>query len=382
MRDNHYLGRIFARSVEVILSGQSETGAYVACRTYRVYRYSWLRDGSFIAESMSRAGQPASATAFFDWCAGVITDRAGRIDELLRRSADGDVPRENLLPARYRVDGTDADGATEDWWNFQLDGYGMWLWAASSHARRHGLDPCRWEAATTLTTRYLNGFWHLPCYDWWEENPEHRHTSTLAAIHAGLSAAIGFGTLSPEDARETAATRVAIEQHVRAEAVHRGRLAKWLGGSDIDASLISCSTPFGIIPADDPVAHATIEAVERFLAHGGVHRYPGDTFYGGGEWPLLAALLGWHYARTGRTSEAWEQLRWMAAQANDAGDLPEQTSGHLLHPARQQEWLDRWGPVATPLLWSHAMFLILATELGLPRLEGHSRTGEQATMTG
>jgi hypothetical protein len=23
-----------------------------------------------------------------------------------------------------------------------------------------------------------------------------------------------------------------------------------------------------------------------------------------------------------------------------------------------EPWLERWGPVATPLLWSHAMFLI------------------------
>ncbi len=27
-------------------------------------------------------------------------------------------------------------------------------------------------------------------------------------------------------------------------------------------------------------------------------------------------------------------------------------------------WIDRWGPVATPLLWSHAMVLRLGLELG------------------
>ena len=161
--------------------------------------------------------------------------------------------------------------------------------------------------------------------------------------------------------------------------MHQGRLAKWLGGSGTDASLIACFTPFEIIPAADPIARATITAIEQSIAHGGVHRYPADTFYGGGEWPLLAALLGWHYARTGHTGKAWQQLRWIAAQANTAGDLPEQTSGHLLHPAHHQEWTDRWGPVATPLLWSHAMFLILATELGWPpSAAGHAgRSGSR-----
>lgn len=157
--DGEGLGRIFTRSVDIILSGQSDAGAYAACPSYPVYCYSWLRDGSFIAESMSRAGHRASASAFFDWCTGVITDRAWRINRVLRRSAEGrDIPIDDLLPARYRLDGTDADDAAEQWWNFQLDGYGMWLWAAGQHAKRHGLDPRHWAAAITLTVRYLNCF--------------------------------------------------------------------------------------------------------------------------------------------------------------------------------------------------------------------------------
>jgi hypothetical protein len=49
--------------------------------------------------------------------------------------------------------------------------------------------------------------------------------------------------------------------------------------------------------------------------------------------------------------------------------LPEQVDGHLLAPEYRQEWIDRWGPVATPLLWSHAMVLRLAAELGVDRAE-------------
>ena len=45
--------------------------------------------------------------------------------------------------------------------------------------------------------------------------------------------------------------------------------------------------------------------------------------------------------------------------------LPEQVTGHLLAPASYDEWVERWGPIATPLLWSHAMFVTLAVELGL-----------------
>ncbi len=45
--------------------------------------------------------------------------------------------------------------------------------------------------------------------------------------------------------------------------------------------------------------------------------------------------------------------------------MPEQATDHLLAPDRYTEWLERWGPIATPLLWSHAMFLTLAARVGL-----------------
>ena len=139
---------------------------------------------------------------------------------------------------------------------------------------------------------------------------------------------------------------------------------KWLGGEALDASLISCGVPFGVLAPDDPLMLGTITEIESSLAHGGVHRYVEDTYFGGGEWPLLSALLGWHYVATGRREDAYAQLDWIVRHASHDGDIPEQVGDHLLAPAARQAWIDRWGPVATPLLWSHAMFLTLALELG------------------
>jgi hypothetical protein len=53
----------------------------------------------------------------------------------------------------------------------------------------------------------------------------------------------------------------------------------------------------------------------------------------------------------------------MAAQAGPDGWLPEQAPWPLLFPERRAEWLDRWGEPAARLLWSHAMYLLLATSL-------------------
>jgi len=41
--------------------------------------------------------------------------------------------------------------------------------------------------------------------------------------------------------------------------------------------------------------------------------------------------------------------------------LPEQVTVASQFPDEVEPWLERWGPVATPLLWSHAMFLISET---------------------
>ena len=358
------LERLALRSVEIIAQGQAASGAYLASPNFPVYRYSWFRDGAFIADAMSRAGEVASAEAFFAWCARILEARGEQIEALIaRRRAGVTIETGEFLHARYTVDGRETG---EEWTDFQLDGYGAWLWALDEHRQRHGRSIEPFLAGAALSAAYVAAFRDHPSYDWWEENPDYRHTSTLAAIHAGLRAAASWPELST-DLRSTASQGAAeLAELVRADAARLGRLPKWLGGDAVDASLIAVATPFAMLPASDPLVVATIEAIEARLVHGGgVHRYLGDTYYGGGEWLLLAALLGWHYAAVGRTDEALGQLAWVATHATSEGELPEQVDDHLLAPEREDEWIERWGPVATPLLWSHAMYLTLALELGL-----------------
>jgi GH15 family glucan-1,4-alpha-glucosidase len=108
--------------------------------------------------------------------------------------------------------------------------------------------------------------------------------------------------------------------------------------------------------------------VERELVSpgGGVYRYLGDTYYGGGEWLLLTATLGRAYLRRGAPGDrerAQAALAWIEAQAASDGTLPEQVATRALHPERIDEWVRAWGPSARPLLWSHATYLSLLTEL-------------------
>lgn len=277
-------------SVATILAGQSPTGAYVACPAFAQYRYSWLRDGSFIADAMSRVGEAKSAEAFFDWVAAIVDAGAG-------------------FDARYTLEG-ERDMTV--WPHPQHDGWGLWLWALREHAARHGGGGRRREAAAR-TTAHLEQVRYQPCVDWWEER-EGVHAATLACLAAGLGDDLD---LSPAEERLDASLLV----------------LPFLGFGDVDVSAL-------VSPG------------------GGVHRHFDDTYYGGGEWLLLTALLG-----LAEPDCAEERLAWVGAHAEPGGLLPEQSQDHLLHPGHYAPWVERWGPPASPLLWSHAMFLTLDHEL-------------------
>ncbi|MEO7070485.1 MAG: hypothetical protein ABI131_08335, partial [Nostocoides sp.] len=134
----------------------------------------------------------------------------------------------------------------------------------------------------------------------------------------------------------------------------------------VDASLLWIAVPFGVVDVDDPAFVRTAERIEAELVtpSGGVVRYLGDTYYGGGEWLLLTAWSGWVHLTAGRVDVALERLQWVERQATETLDLPEQVTDHSQDPTRVAEWVERWGPVATPLLWSHAMYLTLVHEIG------------------
>lgn len=287
------------RSIEIILGGQAVSGAYAASPTFSQYRdYCWFRDGAFIAEAMSRVGERESAERFFDWCAAIVRARP-----------------EGPWDARYGLDGAADETA---WWpHRQYDGLGLWVWAMRNHVARHDVA-ARWEDAADLTVAFLADHWRAPCHDWWEER-EGVHAVTLGCIWAALD---------DDDVAAMAHVRVAAER---------------LDGSHAFLVVL------GLADGDH------LDRIEREL---GYHRHADDVYYGGGEWPVIAGLVGWARATLGR--DAGEQLAWIEAHANPNLTLPEQT-GTELHPAARAEWIERWGPPASPLLWSHAMYLILCT---------------------
>lgn len=351
---------LYQKSIDIILSGQAPTGAYVASPTFSQYGYSWLRDGTWIAYAMDCVGQHDSAHAFYHWVGQTLDAQRSRAEHLLAKLANREVPEEaDYLPTRFTVDG---DLGTDDWWDFQLDGYGTWLWGLAQHLRMTESNISeKLRPAITMTVRYLEALWPSPNYDCWEEHRQQIHPATLAAIYGGLSA---LHEIEPELASPE------LPEQIRAFTLSNGvtddgHLMKYLGNPDVDASLLWTAVPYGLVAYDDPLFTRTLTHIEEEIRHpgGGVYRYAADTYYGGGEWLLLTAWLGWTYAKLDRLTEAEQILHWIEAQANPHGELPEQVSDHLLEKRYYPEWVKRWGEPACPLLWSHAMYLILKINL-------------------
>lgn len=347
--------------VRFLLEHQHPSGAYVASPDFSQYPYGWVRDGAFVAHALDAVGEHASAARFHAWVAEAVLGMEPDVRSQLAARADGrPVEHARMLPARFLLDGGVEAG---DWPDFQVDGYGQWLWSLGAHVRQT-LPAGRLRDAATLVAEYLTSFWDEPCYDAWEEGRTQQHTSTMASAAAGLRAAVQLLGTEHAGSAETAWAGV------RARCVVDGVFVKAFGRRDVDASLVWLATPFELVVDDDPVFRRTLARIEdELLVDGGLLRYRADTFYGGGAWTLLTAGLAWHHARAGRVEGARALLAWVDAQRRPGGGLPEQVPVATTDSWFLDWWTRRWGPSAAPLLWSHAM-VVLARATLLPDRRG------------
>lgn len=347
-------------SIAVIRSNQAKSGAYVASPTFSQYGYSWLRDGTWIAHSMDCVGEHDSATAFHQWAANTLLSYQDKVESLLEKIKLGSsIAESDYLPTRFTIDGLTGE---EDWTDFQLDGYGAWLWGVVQHCQNH--NPNLWqelEPTIALVIKYLAALWQSPNYDCWEEFRNEQHLSTFAALYGGLKTVSLYDTeLVSQNLLED------IKNYALTKGVAKdGHFMKFIGNSEVDASLLWTAIPFALVDIDDPIFKKTLLKIEADLyrKNGGVYRYSQDTYFGGGEWLLLASWLAWVYIELGRLDEAKSIMEWVEAQADNNGNMPEQVAGYLLDESYFDDWVKRWGTSASPLLWSHAMYLIVESRM-------------------
>ena len=372
---------LYSQSLRIIKKGQSESGAYIASPNFPTYHYCWLRDGSFIAHAMDTAGEFSSSEAFFRWVGRTILKYGAKVENARCNLAAGrPIGKDDVLHTRYTLGGDEVT-VDDGWGNFQIDGYGTWLWALAEHVKLSGNTALLNELyePVQLTLRYLELVWKHPNYDCWEEYPEYLHPYSLGTVFAGFNSIASLVRNGQMDASSLEVEDLAmqVKEFLLKYGVNAGHIVKHVRPSQdhdfpapiiqsgVDSSLIGLAVPYNVLPLDDPLMRATIQAIEANLhrPEGGVYRYGTDVYYGGGEWLLLTAWLGWYYALTEKMELAESLRDWIETQADEDGCLAEQVNDHTLAPDHYEPWLNKWGPVATPLLWSHAMYIILVNAI-------------------
>jgi len=345
--------QLIEQSLQIILENQSPSGAFIASPNFPTYAFCWFRDSSYIAYALDLYGKHEASARFHAWAASAINRHVDIVQRALQKEADGEpITDADVLHTRYTLDGEENTATT--WENFQLDGFGTWLWALAEHQRITAIAlPDEVLQAARITADYIAGLWRHTCYDCWEEFKGELHPHTLAAIYGGLRA---YGNLTG-DHRES--TTSAILEFILEKGHVDGHWQKFLGNSQVDASLLALSTPYRLVTPNDPIMRRTAEKIEADLCLGGVKRYATDTYYGGGQWVLLAAWLGWYWHEVGEKEKAQKLRQWIEAQANENGWLPEQVPVGVNDESMYAPWLQKWGSIANPLLWSHANYLIL-----------------------
>jgi GH15 family glucan-1,4-alpha-glucosidase len=351
--------KLLERSVSRILANQVPSGAIVASSDFTQYHFSWLRDGSFIAYALDVAGEHEAAERYHRWVSDAVANIGSIIDDVIdQRRMGGDVDPLRMPPARFSVEGTTV---VDGWPNFQIDGYGTWLWSLGEHMAITGATSMSDDLRSSVerVARYLTTFAMDPCYDVWEESGTAVHTSTLASVYGGLlSAGRLLNDVVLLDSAETVRARVFND------AVKSGIYVKSTENHDVDASTLWLLAPFCLVSDNDSNFIRTVDAIESRLGFdGGIRRYPQDTYFGSGAWPVLTASLGWHKLVTGDLEGARRCRDWITDRFDELGRLGEQFGGERRDPKHFAEWVERWGLPAQDLTWSHAMYVVLTVAI-------------------
>jgi GH15 family glucan-1,4-alpha-glucosidase len=381
-------------SKEIIDDGSLENGAIVAANsdkaiypaTTQDYRYVWVRDAAYVCMAADLLRLRDIPERFFDWCLNRAEDfkETGFFSNAY--NVNGTI-HGTLFPLdRSRIPRHQRESCIDlihSGTQFQPDQGGSLLIAIAHHKKHFNTDVTKFEKLINKTASGICQAWKgdsfvLPCYDLWEERcilPKHRgfHTYSLAMCIAGLRAAIEMlgkkrkwlktkkEMLQAFEYVYSSSTK-SIPRIYRNSTTAKNRKIR-VDDSTPDTSLLGLVYPSGILePLDDKMKTTVLEIIKmNTKKDGGLLRYPGDiycgevrrgwvTLTGAGTWPLLSFWMSIYYS--------------MCGDDKNAEKFFEQPLERIDKYMPEQIFDDRSRKSISPLIWSHAMFVIAAKFLG------------------
>ena len=346
---------LLASSRQVILDAVLDNGGIVAANSDKPYhpkhvqhyRYVWPRDASYIIKAADTLGMTEIGDRFFQWA----LDRADGLHD------------EGLLYKEYYPHGVKRRQ------DLQPDQNGTVLWMIADHDASSPGSAQKFQELTALLAEGLCRIWNGRCFtriteDLWEEwqaypEFEENHSYTLAACIRGLRCAADM-------LEEERYHRVAKEMETALQKAYHAyihRKSGHMADGRVDASVMGLLYPFEILHPDNPLLRESLTRIEERLANdGGVHRYEHDHYdsyqrngvqmrRGAGAWPLLNFWMSICQQRVGNAEKALQYYQWVVGRTGPY--LPEQVFSNPVQVS------------ISPLVWSHAMFVLATKELGL-----------------
>ena len=379
--DAQDLASLFRKSQFIIKAHMNSKGAIMASSDSDIlkqsrdgYYYVWPRDAAIAAYALTRTYHFSSARKFFRFALSTISE-GGYFHH--KYHPDGYVAS-TWLPRV--VDGKPILPIQED--ETALVIWSMWQYYLRS------LDVeyfhVLYEKVIKKAADFMSSFVNengLPkeTYDLWEERYG-VHTFTIATVYAALVAASNFARVFKDD---ELAERYLEAAHKMASAYDsafyspkKGYYARAIIKGEPDFTVDSQSLAlvlFGMKDPLDPRVKATVEAIMDRLwvkGQGGLARYEGDMYQRvkedksvpGNPWIITTLWASRYYIAAGECEKALSLIRWVLAHKQGSGVLPEQVNPYDGSPVS-----------VSPLVWSHAEYVISVDELYEAKSKGQCR---------
>jgi GH15 family glucan-1,4-alpha-glucosidase len=370
------VARLFKESLLVMRSHVDNGGGIVSsCDSDLLqfnrdtYSYVWPRDGAIITMAFDMAGFPEVARMFFRFC-------------------DKTVNQSGYFSHKYMTDGSigsswhpliDTSGKIQ--LPIQEDETALVLIALYKHFQRYGdlefiskvYPKLIFNTAEFLLNhRDPSTGLPKPSFDIWEEKAG-VFTSTVSTVISALQSAAGFAKVFFDIERQEKLAEAATEMKkamltklydTKAQRFKKAIYPTGISDLTVDSSLSFVFITGALSPFSDEVRNSMNSVIDNLWTKtntGGVARYENDEYHRvtretpGNPWFVCTLWLARWYIATARSIEDLSRglnlLNWTAKHASPSGILAEQIDPYTGSPIS-----------VSPLIWSHAEFVIAVCE--------------------